>query len=129
MVMHVTHILRQSAVAFHVEADVIFVGHADAAVHLHAFADREVGGAAGLRLGDRDHQPGALAALIQKLLRLHHRGARDFHLDIEMRGAVLEALELADQLRSEEHTSELPSLMRISYAVLCLKKNTQKHTT
>src|SRR3546814_3816136 len=28
------------------------------------------------------------------------------------------------QLRSEEHTSELQSLMRISYAVLCLKKNT-----
>src|SRR3546814_7147884 len=26
-------------------------------------------------------------------------------------------------LRSEEHTSELQSLMRISYAVLCLKKN------
>src|SRR3546814_4770633 len=25
-------------------------------------------------------------------------------------------------LRSEEHTSELPSLMRISYAVFCLKK-------
>src|SRR3546814_1630369 len=30
--------------------------------------------------------------------------------------------------RSEEHTSELQSLMRISYAVFCLKKNT-KHTT
>src|SRR3546814_8349152 len=29
--------------------------------------------------------------------------------------------------RSEEHTSELPSLMRISYAVFCLKKKTQ-HT-
>src|SRR3546814_3843530 len=28
------------------------------------------------------------------------------------------------QLRSEEHTSELQSLMRISYAVFCLKKNT-----
>src|SRR3546814_7756924 len=27
--------------------------------------------------------------------------------------------------RSEEHTSELPSLMRISYAVLCLKKTKQ----
>src|SRR3546814_1247096 len=27
-------------------------------------------------------------------------------------------------LRSEEHTSELPSLMRISYAVFCLKKKT-----
>src|SRR3546814_1939405 len=29
--------------------------------------------------------------------------------------------------RSEEHTSELQSLMRISYAVFCLKKKTQKH--
>src|SRR3546814_1890885 len=29
--------------------------------------------------------------------------------------------------RSEEHTSELQSLMRISYAVLCLKKQQQKH--
>src|SRR3546814_7196401 len=28
--------------------------------------------------------------------------------------------------RSEEHTSELQSLMRISYAVLCLKKKQQK---
>src|SRR3546814_8222755 len=26
--------------------------------------------------------------------------------------------------RSEEHTSELPSLMRLTYAVLCLKNNT-----
>src|SRR3546814_1970066 len=29
--------------------------------------------------------------------------------------------------RSEEHTSELPSLMRISYAVFCLKKKNNKH--
>src|SRR3546814_4710013 len=29
-----------------------------------------------------------------------------------------------DAYRSEEHTSELQSLMRISYAVLCLKKKT-----
>src|SRR3546814_7349503 len=28
--------------------------------------------------------------------------------------------------RSEEHTSELPSLMRISYAVFCLKKKTRE---
>src|SRR3546814_1806803 len=32
------------------------------------------------------------------------------------------------QLRSEEHTSELQSLMRISYAVFCLKKKTKKYT-
>src|SRR3546814_3301609 len=33
-----------------------------------------------------------------------------------------EALTAALVLRSEEHTSELQSLMRISYAVFCLKK-------
>src|SRR3546814_8772914 len=31
--------------------------------------------------------------------------------------------------RSEEHTSELQSLMRISYAVFCLKKKTTNNTT
>src|SRR3546814_6791148 len=31
--------------------------------------------------------------------------------------------------RSEDHTSELQSLMRISYAVFCLKKNTKIKTT
>src|SRR3546814_9482212 len=31
---------------------------------------------------------------------------------------------LGEQIRSEEHTSELQSLMRISYAVFCLKKKT-----
>src|SRR3546814_5424101 len=30
--------------------------------------------------------------------------------------------------RSEEHTSELQSLMRISYAVFCLKKNNRQDT-
>src|SRR3546814_8061143 len=33
------------------------------------------------------------------------------------------------QVRSEEHTSELQSLMRISYAVFCLKKKKQKTKT
>src|SRR3546814_2938905 len=32
-------------------------------------------------------------------------------------------------IRSEEHTSELQSLMRTSYAVFCLKKKTAKTTT
>src|SRR3546814_5778769 len=47
--------------------------------------------------------------------------------------AVGSAFRVADtsrgysRLRSEEHTSELQSLMRISYAVFCLKK--KKHTT
>src|SRR3546814_8935679 len=33
------------------------------------------------------------------------------------------------QTRSEEHTSELQSLMRISYAVFCLKKKNKKKPT
>src|SRR3546814_3998930 len=35
------------------------------------------------------------------------------------------AQDLVDAFRSEEHTSELQSLMRISYAVFCLKQKTQ----
>src|SRR3546814_7271248 len=39
-------------------------------------------------------------------------------------------MELARGRRSEEHTSELQSLMRISYAVFCLKKKTRnKHNS
>src|SRR3546814_1833304 len=34
-----------------------------------------------------------------------------------------------NHLRSEEHTSELQSLMRISYAVFCLKKKKQQNNT
>src|SRR3546814_7328879 len=36
-------------------------------------------------------------------------------------------VERAVAVRSEEHTSELQSLMRISYAVFCLKKKTQQN--
>src|SRR3546814_6359258 len=35
---------------------------------------------------------------------------------------------LRDRAKSEEHTSELQSLMRISYAVFCLKKKKQQTT-
>src|SRR3546814_2940640 len=34
----------------------------------------------------------------------------------------------ADAVRSEEHTSELQSLMRISYAVFCLKKKKENYS-
>src|SRR3546814_4195955 len=49
-------------------------------------------------------------------------------------GAAGEILQTGDggaswktMTRSEEHTSELQSLMRISYAVFCLKKKKEKH--
>src|SRR3546814_2562381 len=53
---------------------------------------------------------------------------------LEPRGAVAATVRIGDtrlrvvgmhlDIRSEEHTSELQSLMRISYAVFCLKKKT-----
>src|SRR3546814_8738593 len=42
--------------------------------------------------------------------------------DIELAANFAPALTTAHVPRSEEHTSELQSLMRISYAVFCLKK-------
>src|SRR3546814_8154601 len=50
----------------------------------------------------------------------HHPGART----ADGRDTVI-----AHRRRSEEHTSELQSLMRISYAVFCLKKKTHTKTT
>src|SRR3546814_10622976 len=59
-------------------------------------------------------------------LRIGHVG---FHLlqclDVDQRALVGGA----GQARSEEHTSELQSLMRISYAVFCLKKNKTPQST
>src|SRR3546814_7546900 len=50
---------------------------------------------------------------------------------IEVAGACQQLRQLLKRLllaRSEEHTSELQSLMRISYAVFCLKKKKIKRT-
>src|SRR3546814_7300048 len=41
---------------------------------------------------------------------------------IDLPGQVFSRIHVDDIVRSEEHTSELQSLMRISYAVFCLKK-------
>src|SRR3546814_19521258 len=38
---------------------------------------------------------------------------------------IILVVHVGDTARSEEHTSELQSLMRHSYAVFCLKKNTK----
>src|SRR3546814_7699384 len=43
--------------------------------------------------------------------------------------AAVDIGDVAEQLRSEEHTSELQSLMRISYAVFCLKTKKRKCPT
>src|SRR3546814_3337637 len=43
-------------------------------------------------------------------------------------GKIGQCAERRLRRRSEEHTSELQSLMRISYAVFCLKKKKTNHT-
>src|SRR3546814_4814175 len=43
-------------------------------------------------------------------------------------GVTVSVSDAAKALRSEEHTSELPSLMRISFAVFCLNKTISHHS-
>src|SRR3546814_6561555 len=57
--------------------------------------------------------------------RVHHR-LRDV-LAQRLYGLCCGYEDLNDHDRSEEHTSELQSLMRISYAVFCLKKKKKKN--
>src|SRR3546814_3580243 len=48
--------------------------------------------------------------------------AKDHDINDEYPEELLEQRTVVTRARSEEHTSELQSLMRISYAVFCLKK-------
>src|SRR3546814_4168122 len=69
-----------------------------------------------------------VSSVLQEELRLKPL-LQEVHRDREASERVVEAdLALHADLRSEEHTSELQSLMRISYAVFCLKKKKQKNT-
>src|SRR3546814_4675782 len=72
-------------------------------------------------ISSADTPPNTIASLAQltKIIGLYLSPK-----DVER---IKEAYRFADQAhlgRSEEHTSELQSLMRISYAVFCLKKKT-----
>src|SRR3546814_10729464 len=67
------------------------------------------------RRHDAGPEPRALLTHIAKGLVVDH-----------WRRRALEEAYLAAIARSEEHTSELQSLMRISYAVFCLQKKTKR---
>src|SRR3546814_9128172 len=59
--------------------------------------------------------------------QLAHRGADPVGDLLQL--ASIEVVDVDGDVRSEEHTSELQSLMRISYAVFCLKKKKEQTTT
>src|SRR3546814_3365165 len=60
--------------------------------------------------------------MFQRLLKPHP----NLRVKIGHRLSTARIVLIGKGSRSEEHTSELQSLMRISYAVFCLKKKTQK---
>src|SRR3546814_1131715 len=70
----------------------------------------------GADIQDRDGAPALLASIRHSFPWLRHLFADGGYGGPKLRAAL-------DKIgRSEEHTSELQSLMRISYAVSCLKK-------
>src|SRR3546814_1213833 len=79
-----------------------------------------------------------LARRLQRLAMFEPIGlGRGIEFELHPPGAILEpgdvdqhrrALARGTSSRSEEHTSELQSLMRISYAVFCLKQKKNTHT-
>src|SRR3546814_8707422 len=75
-----------------------------------------------LKPSERDPSPSLLIARLLKEAGLPDGVFKVVHGDKE---AVDTLLDDSRVQRSEEHTSELQSLMRISYAVFCLKKKTQ----
>src|SRR3546814_2838977 len=76
-------------------------------------------GALGAFAGDRAYFDWSLgASVVNGPVTLSAR-----YVDTDIRKTGVKAVDrLYDPTRSEEHTSELQSLMRISYAVFCLKK-------
>src|SRR3546814_9500025 len=65
-------------------------------------------------------------AAVPAALKLDHIEERKLSSYTELKVSLHQ--QLLD-MRSEEHTSELQSLMRISYAVFCLKKKMNKRPT
>src|SRR3546814_5761909 len=66
----------------------------------------------------------AVEEVMDNAIKTHHQEVQRPQTSLQSLADALPALGIVAAVRSEEHTSELQSLMRISYAVFCLKKNT-----
>src|SRR3546814_5238298 len=86
----------------------------------------------GARRQDFDHPPrdpyrrfvGIVARAPRQRFGVEDQDRVDIRRIVELKAAELAERDHREA-RSEEHTSELQSLMRISYAVFCLKKKNQ----
>src|SRR3546814_4284958 len=78
-------------------------------------------------LGLREHLRGVIAAIAPHDSVERFEGLGVTVIQAAARFTAPREL-VAGETRSEEHTSELQSLMRISYAVFCLKKKKHKYT-
>src|SRR5207253_71840 len=87
----------RAAHALEVEPNVVLVGHADAAVHLHSLVAGEHRGIRTAGLGDRDERARVARSLIERGRRTEHCRTRKLELDEDLRRAVLERLEAADR--------------------------------
>src|SRR3546814_8819069 len=101
------------------------------AEHDHSAIKEEMNvvGADGVHIGTVDHLEGERI----KLTKADSGDGKHHYLPAGLVAAVegdtvrlsanaANAVDLFEEARSEEHTSDLQSLMRISYAVVCLKK-------
>src|SRR3546814_3333972 len=86
-----------------------------------AFVDEWISAPYPIQRHDREQVLGGLMWLDAQSRALH--GAAFDAIPPAQRAALLDALTVTTPARSEEHTSELQSLMRISYAVFCLNKH------
>src|SRR3546814_4408990 len=82
---------------------------------------------------DRRIEPGAARDGGVQIAKGHPARVGGIIAETDQRMASLDPVALQhrggfEKLRSEEHTSELQSLMRISYAVFCLKKKNKNRT-
>jgi hypothetical protein len=84
--------------ALEVEAGVVGVGHADAAVHLHHLVGDQVQGVAHLRLGQRDQLGGVRRAVVDGGQGRLDAGAGQLQIGEHLGRAVLQGLERADDL-------------------------------
>src|SRR3546814_7376025 len=106
--------------------------------HLHAVRGRHLvrdGHVADRKLVRRDGGGQGEGRLVARLVEAGHEAPRVGRLELGeqaaawLAGRLVGIVEREQAVRSEEHTSELQSLMRISYAVFCLKKKNNINMT